>query len=99
LMQSADLPSWSHTTLLTNTVLRLLVDQDGWTFSVALLNSCGFVEADYWALYLANAVRFEPLTDRTLESLGVESNQFTEGKLIFQWHTLKMPQENKIPPS
>jgi hypothetical protein len=97
LLQSAALPSWSHTTLVTNTVLRLLVDEDGWTFSVALLTSSGLAEADYWALYLANALRFGALPDRAMGGEGVETNRYTEGKLVFHWHTLRMPEESAPP--
>ncbi len=80
--EAPTLPSWMHPDLLSDTVVRVLVDSQGRTRTAALLNESGLSEADQLALTVARDLRFEPAAE------GKRSEpQLTSAKLIFQWHT------------
>jgi hypothetical protein len=82
------LPSWAHSELISNSVVRVAVSGDGCTFSPVLLTESGYPEADLHALKLANELRFQPLPGERLG--GGEPQALIWGKLIFQWHTLPL---------
>jgi hypothetical protein len=86
LLTSAELPSWPHSELLTNTVVQAVVDSQGHTFSKVLLASCGSKEADQFALKLVAGARFAPI--RTEKPAQNSAGQLAWGRIIFQWHTL-----------
>jgi TonB family protein len=75
------LPAIEAGALLTNTVVRLLVNAAGEPVSAVLWQSSGSVQADQKALQLAKAARFEPLPGSE-STLGA-----TVGMLTFQWFT------------
>ena len=82
----AVLRSWPATDLLTNSVVRMVVDSNGQVFSSALVPpGSGLKAADQFALDIARAARFAPLP-RT-------ASQMT-GALIFEWHTVPVPETN-----
>ena len=62
LLAPLDLRSWTSRDILTNSVVRLLVDAEGLPLSVTLLSGSGAQEADQHALDQAKAARFEPLS-------------------------------------
>ena len=71
--------------LLTNTVVQVLVDTNGFVFSPTLLPpGSGSLAADNKALELAWTLRFESPSNKTA---------WTVGTLIFEWQTAAM-QEN-----
>ena len=77
------LPSWTASDLLTNSVVRVLVDAGGRVISPVLLPpGSGSKEADALALELAKAARFA--------SAGGAA--WTLGALVFQWRTEPMPE-------
>jgi hypothetical protein len=79
LLTPPELPSWRHTELLTNSIVRLVVDADGAPVSAALVSGSGLKEADTYALTAAKRLRFRP--DRARETI-------TSGTATFRWHTL-----------
>jgi hypothetical protein len=79
LLAPAELPSWPHTDVLTNSVVHLLVDADGAPISTALISGSGSKEADNYALAMSRRLRFKP--ERAREAI-------TSGAANFQWHTL-----------
>ena len=79
LLTPLDLPSWPHASVLTNSVVRLLVDPEGAPFSTALLSGSGSRDADNYALATAKRLRFKP--DRAASSVA-------SGTANFVWHTL-----------
>lgn len=86
LLNPLPLPSQSHSNILANTEVQLLVDSEGETLPATLLSSCGVVEADQFALKFAATARFDPL--RTNELAPGSFRQLTWGKMVFRWHTV-----------
>ena len=84
LQGSPKLPSWASTELLTNSVVRLVVDSAGVPVSQTLLVSSGSKEADQFALAQARAVRFAP--ENQPGKPGAPAT-LSWGELIFEWHT------------
>jgi hypothetical protein len=77
-----ELPSWRHRDLLTNTVVRSVVDRSGRTMAVTLLAGSGSAEADAFAMRTARNMRLRPLRG---PKPGAD---ITSGTLVFRWHTL-----------
>ena len=76
------LRSWAHTELLTNSVIQLLIDEEGKPVTPGtLLVSSGYAAADTYALEQVRTTRFTPLANT-----AAQSN--TWGLLIFEWTTL-----------
>jgi hypothetical protein len=94
LLNPPELPSWTHSDLITNTVVQLLVDWQGWVFSTALIASSGSAEADQWALRRAKALNWTPDAVRPTPPIHpAPAEALTLGKLVFQWHTLPQSAE------
>jgi hypothetical protein len=87
LLAAPDLPSIVHPEILSNSVVRVLVNRLGFTFSPALLSTSGSAKADTLALDLAKAVRFHT-TPKHQAGNPVDDWTLTSGHLIFQWHTV-----------
>jgi TonB family protein len=89
------LPPQTSADLLTNTVVQVLVDAQGYPFSAVVLSKSGSDAADADALALAKTVRFEPAET---PALGVVlPDKMTSGKLIFEWQTQPPPATNAPP--
>jgi TonB family protein len=83
------LPSWPHTDLLTNTIIKLVVNAAGEPVSPPLLLSgSGAKEADEQALKLARTARFEPIGAGGPRSANQPVAQLTWGEMIFEWQTV-----------
>ncbi len=89
LLAPLELKSWAHPEILSNSVVQVVVDDEGFTLSPVLLMGCGRTEADLSALQLAGSTRFRPAA-----RAGSGSHELTWGKLVFQWHTLPLPATN-----
>jgi len=77
LVTKPQLPGWPHYELLTNSVVQLVVDEEGKLATPpTLLVSSGYADADKYALEQARTNRFSPL------------GELTPGQLIFEWTTL-----------
>lgn len=94
LLNPVELPSPMAADLLTNSVVRVIVDADGRPTSATLLGSCGQHAADLLALQQAWHSKFSPLPLLPPES-GVEGPPALQlGLMIFEWHTLPLPPTN-----
>lgn len=84
------LRSWPATDLLTNTIIRILIDSDGQVFSPVLLPpGSGSKAADQYALEVARSARFAPVPRRATKQ--------PIGTLTFEWHTVPVPDTNAPP--
>lgn len=77
-------PVLEHTDILSNSIVQLVVDEEGRPLSVTLLAGSGLVTADSNALALARAARFEPLNTGGPDHRPGPS-RLSWGKLIFDW--------------
>lgn len=94
LLNPVDLPSPMAGDLLTNSVVRVIVDADGRPVSATLLSSSGQHATDLLALQQAWQSRFAALPLLPPES-GVEGpSPLQPGLMIFEWHTLPLPPTN-----
>ncbi len=86
------LPSWPHTEIVSNSVVRAAVDAAGWTFSATLLSSSGLAAADENALRFVEQLRMSPLVGA---GDGVpRRDQLSWGTLVFLWHTAPVAPTN-----
>ena len=89
LLKPIELPSWPHTEILTNSIVQIIVDADGWTISPgALLSGSGLNEADQYALRLARVARFESVRPLGPAHATNPASRPMWGKLIFEWQTV-----------
>jgi len=96
LLSHPELPSNPDPLTNTNSVVQLLVDSRGYTFSAVLMPpGSGSSAADEMALKIARSARFEPTEpsgpDRPLKS----KLPLTLGTMIFEWQIL--PPTNGVP--
>jgi hypothetical protein len=97
LLSTPQLQLWPSAELLTNSIVQLLVDAQGHTFSAVLLlrhSSGKQAEADDRALELATAAEFEPVATSGSGPTMNETNALRLGTMIFEWVTLPMPATN-----
>jgi len=81
------LRSWPASDLLTNSVVRIVVDPDGQVFSPALLPpGSGSKVADQYALEIARSARFAAIPRNAAKQMV--------GALVFEWHTVPAPDTN-----
>jgi len=90
LLTKFTLPPQTNSDLLTNTVVRMIVDAQGYPYSYVIdgrAGSSGSEEADQMALTnYARRIRFSPPEAEGLRT--VPANKMVSGKLIFEWQTL-----------
>jgi TonB family protein len=100
LIAPIDLPSWSSSDLLTNSVVQVIVDTEGRVASVPILlpPGSGDKEADDYALRQAKDARFEPVTPTGPSRRRDPMPRLTWGLMVFEWHTLPKPL-TKSPPA
>ena len=89
LMSPIKLPSFMHHDLLSNSVVRVMVNRSGRVLSHALLASSGSPDADQLALDLSRTARFQSLPTSDNGSVRDPSG-LAWGKLIFRWITLPL---------
>jgi hypothetical protein len=81
------LPPQTNVDILTNTVVQMVVDAQGYPFSSVILAGSGSGEADSLALTnYARKIRFSPPEAEALRT--VPTNKMISGKLIFEWQTV-----------
>jgi len=78
------LPSWRHADLLTNTVVRTVVNRSGQVVAAVLIAGSGLVDADEYATREAKGARFSP------GATGRGPAEYNIGNLVFRWHTLPL---------
>lgn len=96
LVKVPGLRSWSHTDLLTDTRVQVIVSAEGLVFSPRLAGATVARnpvqrEADQHALDVARTLRFAPLPKAGSQGPGT----LVEGTLVFQWHTVEPPANAK----
>ena len=97
LLTPLTLPLWSHTELVSNSVVQLLVDADGRPVSAGtLLASSGYPPADQHALQQTIAARFDALSENNPSR---PTDRLTWGTLIFEWKNVQAPATNAAPAS
>ena len=103
LLSVPQLPPWTNTDLLTNSIVQLLVDAQGNPVSAVLLRpgltppSPKQEEANQQALELARAARFEPTRPRTPPNPGKPASGLSIGTMIFEWQTIPVSSTNAPP--
>jgi hypothetical protein len=85
------LPSWRHAELLTNTVVRTVVNRSGQAIATALIAGSGLAEADEYAVRKAKEARLKPGAGRRVEA------DYSSGNLVFRWHTQPLSNAPVIP--
>lgn len=79
----------NNVSFLTNSVVQLLVDPHGETFSVTLLGQgSGYAEANKEALRIAKAMRFESIEPSGPGRATAPEPKLMLGTLTFEWQTL-----------
>ena len=98
LQRQVELRSWpprtnsaSEMDLLTNTIVQLVVDEEGKPISMTLLSRSGSPEADEEALRQTRQARFEPLKVSRPVGLTDALANLNWGRLVFEWHTSPLP--------
>ena len=94
LINPVTLRTQSHSDILTNSVVQVIVDQNGIVVSRRLLAECGSERADQDALAIAGAMRFEPLHRRVDANSERQPLQPTIGKLTFEWRAVSLSATN-----
>lgn len=87
LLRPLEAPSWQSSDILTNSVVRMIVDHRGFTVSAILLATSGLKEADQFALKTATTAQFEPLPQAS-SGKGGAGDGLSFGRLVFEWHTI-----------
>jgi hypothetical protein len=86
---------WTHTDILTNSVVQVLLDEAGRPVSCTLLPpGSGWNEADAKALALARSARFQPVHHEGAGDNAKPPQGLTVGQMVFEWHTLLVSDTN-----
>ncbi len=102
LLTPLKLPAWPASDVIAPSVVQVLVDAAGNVLSAVLLPPENYLEqsaapdhdADRWAVAVARAARFAPLTHA---DLGLEANPTRHldlGQLVFNWQSVPMTETN-----
>lgn len=95
LLSTPQLPAQTNADLVGSSVVQLLVDVEGHTFSALLLPpGSGLKAADDRALELAEAAEFEPIASSGPNTEINAASNLTLGTMTFVWQTLPMPATN-----
>jgi hypothetical protein len=80
--------------MISNSVVQVAVQPDGFAFTTRIVVSSGSRGADLAALNLAKEARFAtlPLRER-------ETNSLQWGEFVFQWYTAPLPSTNAAAPA
>jgi hypothetical protein len=89
-----DLPSWAHSEIVSNTVIRVAADAAGETFSATIVERSGLRAADDYASQVAAQARFRPARSA---GRSIDVTDLTWGTLVFLWHTDPLPATNRAP--
>lgn len=79
------LPSWTNSSLVSNSVVQFGVNRAGQVISAVLLAGSGLKEADDSALATVNLLRFRPV--------GAGAPEFAWDTADFYWKTIEPPQK------
>lgn len=96
LLAVAELPSWQHRDILSNSIVQLTVLATGEPFSAVLLSGCGLAGADQAAVDFAANARFAPHAQLAGVPAGMDG-PLVSGRMIFRWHTMPLVPTNAVP--
>ena len=89
LVTSSELSSIPSEALVSNSVVRVVVDAQGRPLSTHLVSSSGSGTADRKAMEHAKRARFKPLADvDPWDPSDAPGDNLTWGRLEYQWHTV-----------
>ena len=94
MMASPTIPIQFASDVLSNTVIQVGIQADGFPLSSRIISGSGSRGADLTALQIANGVRFTPLSAATARTEGA----LEWGELVFQWFTTEPIATNALPP-
>jgi hypothetical protein len=98
LLSRPELPAWTNTDVLANSVVQLLVDAQGNTFSAVVLPpGSGLNDADQCALETAKAARFNAVEPTGPGRAKNPAAELTPGRMIFEWQT-RFAKSTNTPP-
>ena len=87
LLTPLQLPPQTNADLLTNTVIRMVVDAQGYPYSSVIWAKSGNDDVDAMALTnFARRVRFSAPEAEALRT--IPTNKMVSGKLVFEWQTV-----------
>jgi hypothetical protein len=89
LLTPLHLPPQTNADILTNTVVQMVVDAQGYPFSAVIPTGSGSGSGDADQMALTNfskSIRFAPLDEGELGT--VSPDKMTSGRLIFEWQTV-----------
>jgi hypothetical protein len=100
LLTPLNLPAWTNSFVLSNTLIQVVVNALGEPFPVGPgRETSGDKRADQFALSWAKAARFAPLPGATQDTCARHPlADLTFGELFFQWHTLPLMETNGAAP-
>ena len=81
------LPSWTNSSLVSNSVVQFGVNRAGQVISAVLLAGSGLKEADDSALATVNVLRFRPA--------GTSAPEFAWDTAAFYWKTIEPPRRRR----
>lgn len=93
LVSEIQLPSIAHSEILSNSVVRVAVNESGTTLSAVLISSSGSKLADDEAMKFAREAKFEPVTG----AAGGGAGKLSFGQMIFEWLTLPLEDKGNQP--
>jgi len=98
LLKSLRAPDWANNDILTNTIVRILVNAEGSPISAAVLSSSGLKAADDYAREEARSARFNSVATRGPHRNTNSLAGLAIGEIVFEWQTIPQPQTNSAAP-
>jgi len=87
---SVTLTNWAYSDLLTNSVVQVMVNDEGKALSVTLLGGgSGLKEADDYALKKARELAYRPNPVKKEKAAPWETTRWAQ--LVFEWRTVALP--------
>lgn len=91
LLKTPPIPVQLHTDVLSNTVVQIAVQSDGFPYTARVVRGSGLRKADADALEIARNLRFAP---RVIAAQYQEPPPLEWGQVVFHWHSTA-PSTNK----
>jgi hypothetical protein len=99
LLAPLETPPWPNLDLLTNTIIKVMVNAEGVPISTAVQAGSGLKAADDYAREQVRSARFESVVSGGPQRSTNAITGLTLGEILFEWQTLPLPSTNALPPS
>jgi len=86
-LQRPELPAWTNSEVLADTLLQMVLSRNGTPFSVTLLSGSGLTAADQYALERSRRLRFASTESVEAQSALDPGPQLSWGRIRFEWKT------------